>query len=835
MNSRVMMAMGVVGFVVGCVLVLLHFIEEPDSLLSHGGNARRSSAKPSDAVVVKTAGSRPSVVGGAIGEDPASFGRGELLVRVKWANDEPAVGITVIVRGWSGERPRTARTDEGGEARFARLPAGPVEVVMDRGGGVDALIKSGESVEVDFQFSRGIELHGLVRNEDGAPIPNALIWLSAYGNRFSGQDVAQSDDFGHFRIRDVQPGRSIVVHRSRYAPSRAIELRGTRATREVDVTLVPGGGSISVVVTDQVDGAPITGAVVQVRPKDNACPAYMSFESGVDASGRGVFAGLWTDIPVEVFVQADGYAPHRETVVASRHPQDIRVTLSKGATLSGRITNQAGISVGGVRVRASWATGGAFTMTHEDGSFSIRDLPAGTSISLRADKPGVGKAMSNFMCGVGGRAEWFPVLSRGAWISGRVSGTDGRSLPNWMVYARLGGQLVSHAVTDGTGDFILTNLPSDASEVVLTAVSRLSPFWRTDEPVHASIGASDIEIRVPPKRLHRVTATVPAGQFTTATLFSPGRVFSAQVDSRGRVAFEGVPPGDFIFRARRVSGSMSESQVNVPDDRPETDLGLMFGVHGTLIVKVEDCASPRLTITQLFPEGASFRLPVLGSSSLEKPLIVSPGEYVVTCVLDGILQQETLTVRPNGWHVLRFRSSMLSVVARITNPSGVPGERVTWHLQSQDGRISVTGEARLSGPERCATVRVAGLGRGVGPCWIAARSLDSESTGDVVFEIGNEVPISVDLTMRREWPLSGTEVTLRFYSLVGDGDFWVYQGATLIGGGSIDVTGGGVPSAVVRLAPGGYRIVVKHGSSVSEHLITIRKDQNTEIEVDLDQ
>ena len=834
MKSRVMMAMGAVGLMAACVLVLLHFIDEPDTLLPHGDNPRRSSAKPVDVVVVKAAGGSPSVVGGTIGEDPAPVGRGELLVRVKWANGEPAAGTTVTVRGWSGERPKTARTDEGGEAQFARLHVGRVQVLMDRGGGVDALIKSGESVEVDFQFPPGVDLHGFVHDNSGDPIPNALVWLSTYGNRFSGRDVAQSDHLGHFRIRDLQPDRSIVVHRSKYAPSRAIELRGTLGSRELDVTLVPGGGNISVAVTDKVDGAPITGALVQIRPVNKGCPGYMSFESGVDVGGRGVFAGLWTDTPVEVFVQADGYAPHRETVVAGRHPQDIRVGLSKGATLSGRITNQAGNSVGGVGVKASWLKGGAFAVTREDGSFSIRDLPAGTSISLRAYKSGVGEATSNFTCGVGGHAEWSPSLSRGAWISGRVSGMDGRSLPNWMVYARLGGQLVSHAVTDETGSFVLTNLPSDASEVVLTAVSRLSSFWRTDGPVSVSIGARDVEIRVPPKRLHRVSATVPAGQFTTATLFSPGRVFSAQVDSRGRVAFEGVPPGDFIFRARRVSGSVDESQVNVPDDRPETDLGLMFGAHGTLILKVEDCVSPRLTITQLLPEGASFRLPVLGSSSLAAPLIVSPGEYVATCVLDGILQQETLTVRPNGWHVLRFRSCKPSVVARISNPGGVSNERVTWHLQSQDGQIGVKGEARLTGPERRAIVRVAGLGRAVGRCWIVARSLDSESFGEAFFDLGNEEPISVDLTMRSQWPLHGAEVSLRFYSLVGDGKFRIYRGATLIGTGFIDATGSGVPNAVVRLAPGDYRIVVKHGSSVSDRLITIPKEQNAQIDVDLD-
>ena len=124
-----------------------------------------------------------------------------------------------------------AKTDETGTYRFRAAPGralvlasapqaylnlGPIKRYVD--------VVEEESVTVDFEFSKGVELTGKVLTQAGDPVTGA--WILAQGGNL--RDYGKSDELGKFTVRGLRVGQKLSLK----AEQTDIRLRG-RAEVEV--------------------------------------------------------------------------------------------------------------------------------------------------------------------------------------------------------------------------------------------------------------------------------------------------------------------------------------------------------------------------------------------------------------------------------------------------------------------------------------------------------------------------------------------------------------------------------------------------------------------------
>ena len=124
-----------------------------------------------------------------------------------------------------------AITDETGTYHFRAAPGkalvlagapqgylnlGPIKRYVD--------VVEGESISVDFEFSKGVELTGKVLTEAGEPVTGA--WITAVGGSLG--EYGESDELGEFTVRGLRVGQKLSL----IAEQTDIRLRG-RAEVEV--------------------------------------------------------------------------------------------------------------------------------------------------------------------------------------------------------------------------------------------------------------------------------------------------------------------------------------------------------------------------------------------------------------------------------------------------------------------------------------------------------------------------------------------------------------------------------------------------------------------------
>lgn len=107
------------------------------------------------------------------------------------------------------------------------------------------------------------DLTGTITDENtGLPISGALIELIR-GNHV--EYSTTTDPNGEYSINDIQPGSYDLDASAAGYEAVSVEVKlQNNSTTKVDLSLVPGGGSISGTVTDAVSSSPISGATIQI-------------------------------------------------------------------------------------------------------------------------------------------------------------------------------------------------------------------------------------------------------------------------------------------------------------------------------------------------------------------------------------------------------------------------------------------------------------------------------------------------------------------------------------------------------------------------------------------
>ncbi len=387
------------------------------------------------------------------------------------AADQPLVGATVSIvpappsgqfdQGFflrmMGREATEAITDADGRFRIADLPGGRFDLSAERSGfakaRVPGVIISEDEPVTDLGtliMLEGVSLAGRVVDSDDLPLAGAKVVVKEAAGGMAamlesamagGQepDVITGAD-GRFEVADLQPKGTVSV---------AVERKGYRQTTELAVK-VPVEEPVRIVMTLGVDlggvvtdesGAPVRRASVQARPDGEAFSAQQQFKTS-DEEGAFLLEAL-TPGRWNLTVTADGFQKVEHPgveLVAGLDPEQVRITLARGATVTGLITDGDGKAVSGVRV-ARAAQGGrrafAFRQSNitssADGRYRLEGLPPGQHVlSYRHER--YREAVRDVEIGQG-EVRLDVVMEPGLEIAGRVVDADGAPVAEAKVEA----------------------------------------------------------------------------------------------------------------------------------------------------------------------------------------------------------------------------------------------------------------------------------------------------------------------------------------------------------------------------------------------------------------
>lgn len=450
--------------------------------------------------------------------------RANLDVHVRWSDGTPASDIGVVLHEWSSPAPRLPehelRTDPNGVARFVGLVVGLVRISLDRcDAGNDRPLVAGETMRVDVTIPTGLEITGIVVDEDDRPVADARLWLSSSGLTLSGLVAGTSGADGRFSLRDVSSDRGIAALHDRYAPSSIVDLPPSSkdGRRDVTLRLVPSIGPIAGIVRDGA-ARPVEGARVLVMSK---------LTSSIDEAGRRIthsfpkllvrtakngsfrIDGAPPD-PFDLVVRAHGFAPWR--LAGRKFERDrIEISLQREAVVFGRIVDADGVAV----QRAAVWSGERFTDVNScrtnsgaDGSYRLTGLPSAIQ-AVHVETTDRGNDERTLTLRAGTEVEWNVVLKANAPTSGRVVDADGKPVAGWDVKAVDGakpGRWLREAQTDADGRFVLENWPDAANAVEVRERWSIGVDYAALE-TGVTAGRDDLVIVVPRDALRSASVT----------------------------------------------------------------------------------------------------------------------------------------------------------------------------------------------------------------------------------------------------------------------------------------------------------------------------------------
>lgn len=472
-------------------------------------------------------------------------------------------------------------TADDGSFVLENVPAGPITLVAQAPGFAEARVPSvtveaGKTVEnVEIELDRGVRVTGRVTGPDGAPVSGASVRVDNAVRMGAvraipgpGTNVA-TDANGEYTIEAIEAGeRTLEFAAQGLLPqSKTVELSGREA--RVDVQLSAGMRVSGQVVTDA--GVPVADADVMA-----SSAAAGGFGRRTRADGSGTF-------------QFDGLAPGRYNFTASKsgHANGVlrdfdvsagaavRITMSSGGVIYGRITGLTPEQLNSVTVFASSSTGNANAPADSSGNFRIEGAPTGAvrvSAELMRGFAGENRsaAAKSIQLEPGGSVQVELEFPSDTVVRGRVT-RDGRPLPNAMVSFMPRGatsQTRSSSTTDESGQYSI-NVATGSYNVMVMDLEKFSPYSTTYDVRGSS--TFDIEIRTTQLRgrvIDAATGEPVAG--AAVQIRRPGNdafmsMRQAETDAGGSFLMESVSPGTYNATATKDGYGTEAREVTVSD------------------------------------------------------------------------------------------------------------------------------------------------------------------------------------------------------------------------------------------------------------------------------
>lgn len=574
---------------------------------------------------------------------------GAMTVAVVDREGRGVEGATVTIAGGMLAVPRTTTTDATGTARIVGLGAGSYDLRATKGMLVSPIeigvaLARGADVSARLVLGPGRSVRVRVVDEDARPVAKAEVVLAEGGlSPFPFQGT--TDASGAVAFGPVAPGACAVAAQAEgYVPRGPVAVSGD----EVTTVVLRRAATLLGDVVD-AHGRPVDGAMIEVVGTDldglpiDVKPMSMSFSAALLARARsghgrallpigelGVVPGPVPPIPhgaVPVAPQAKGedpwvtrfdgtfraapVPPGRLRAVV-RHPAyveaisspvavepggegRVKVVLSPGGRLTGRVRDEKGFPVGGAWVEVAARAGSLARRVRaaSDGTYVLVAVPGDVAVSVAPpDRPNEIALRVDALVPEGGTKELDLVLPAPRPPS-KVRVLDDRRYP-------LKGAQVTVASLDPKAPVKATSFSDDKGEVEIPRVAGLrvqlevrAPGFAPYRTVHESLAAS-LDVELAQGIAVRGSVLSPGGRVAasgaTVSLIGDFGVRRAVTDAKGRYAFADVPRGDATIdvrlsgtagarRAVAVAPSGSKAEIEV--DRLE--LGAAGIVEGTVV------------------------------------------------------------------------------------------------------------------------------------------------------------------------------------------------------------------------------------------------------------
>jgi carboxypeptidase family protein len=479
-------------------------------------------------------------------------------------------------------------------------------------------------------LQRGVELRGRVVAADGAPVPDAGVFLAESGTLASTMVPmhvlltaleerhawAQTDAAGLFSVRVHAGPHALSVQKKGYA---------SRTLRDQE----PGGAPVQVVLDP---AASVSGRIVRADGRGVAgvrVTASAEVQSGprepVETDADGVFVvgdlspGLYSLYTQNPKLGTVG------TRIVEAPARDVVFTLSAAGAVRGRAVDAATrepvrqftLTVGPDDAGASWQREG--TVDGATGAFVVEDVPEGmVKLEAAAEGYATTTVADVTVAADGEPAEVEIALRADAPLSGTVTNESGEPLPaNVNGLVKDGAAPVSASTSaDAEGRYELAGLPP--GEVALAFHARgYVPEKRTVDTRQG--GRADVVMkRGLSVRGEVVSDGAPvAGVGVMATgggRGGPGGY--ATTDERGRFALEGLQAGRYTVSARTADGR--HAQVEDVDPAQATPLRIALERKATAVITGRVVGLPSegdamMVVVQAHGEGGEGMAPVDGT------------------------------------------------------------------------------------------------------------------------------------------------------------------------------------------------------------------------------
>ena len=404
---------------------------------------------------------------------------GGITGKVSDATGNAISGITVTVYGDGATNQDlvvNVETDESGNYAVQGLPPGSYGVSVGNGGGVEpqeAQIVSSGQVVVNFTLS-GSVVQGVVLAQDGVtPVSLATVALAQSGQILA---TAQADTYGEYTFRVLLPGTYELAASAPNGLSSNELITITNGSNQQAGPLVFGANTLHIFVTDE-NNNPLANASVALFVAKGGPLVPQVFGQTTDASGNSSFSGL-ISAPYIMVVHQAGFGRFFQTI-ALAGSSNINCILNPGVTMSGTVTNAAGLPINQATVTLYDPAMGiliASASTDSSGNYSVSDLYLGNYNIVISQTNYATTEIPNVNVNTSPFTQNGGLAGQTTSISGVLMDAAGAPLATGLIeITNMSGAVFAFLPTDDNGLWATTQLPPGDYAIVINTIGYLPP------------------------------------------------------------------------------------------------------------------------------------------------------------------------------------------------------------------------------------------------------------------------------------------------------------------------------------------------------------------------
>jgi beta-lactamase regulating signal transducer with metallopeptidase domain/type II secretory pathway component GspD/PulD (secretin) len=247
-----------------------------------------------------------------------------------------------------------------------------------------------------------VEISGTLRTADGTPVPKWIYYMRVYSS-LSRSSVGSSLTAKSGKFSSSISAGTIYVGAdvADFAPAVLGPLDGFATNRYDNLELVLDRGfDVPLQLVDEVSGQPVADASLTTMfwMSNDAFPGH-TWKSGADGT---VTLTHCADLPLDVTVNAPGYAIIKKRFEHLRAGEPVRLTLRRGETLAGTVIDKTtGQPLAGAKLHLLYQVNGKDADNHgwddllyvlgetdANGAFNLNQLQSGVRYYLGVSAPG---------------------------------------------------------------------------------------------------------------------------------------------------------------------------------------------------------------------------------------------------------------------------------------------------------------------------------------------------------------------------------------------------------------------------------------------------------------